>query len=319
MTATRTVELRIATRASRLALVQAGIVAEALRRRSGVSPSIVEISTRGDAARDRSIAAIGGDGVFVKELEAALLEDRADIAVHSLKDLPTQRTPGVDAGVTLERADARDVLVSRDNRYATVADLPAGAVVGTSSLRRRAQLANIRPDLDIRDIRGNVDTRVRKVLEGEYDAAVLAYAGLERIGLLELAGGGSPLALDLFVPAAGQGAIFVQRRASDERCAELIAPLDDAPTTAATLLERTFLRAVGGGCLAPVGVHAAANADIALMTIHAFIGSPEGDVAIRMSCTVAARDAETRVAAMADEMLASGGREIIARHRKTEA
>jgi hydroxymethylbilane synthase len=204
MAATRTAELRIATRASRLARVQAEIVADALRRRSGVSHSIVEISTKGDAARDRSIAAIGGDGVFVKELEAALLEGRADVAVHSLKDLPTQRTPGVDAGVTLERADARDVLVSRDNRFASVADLPAGAVVGTSSLRRRAQLANVRPDLDIRDIRGNVDTRVRKVLDGEFDAALLAFAGMQRIGLLDLVGGGSPLALDLFVPAAGQ-------------------------------------------------------------------------------------------------------------------
>jgi hydroxymethylbilane synthase len=211
---------------------------------------------------------------------------------------------------------------------AAVADLPAGAIVGTSSLRRRAQLANVRPDLDIRDIRGNVDTRVRKVLDGEFDAAVLAFAGLERIGLLELVGGGSPLALDLFVPAAGQGAIFVQRRASDERCAELIAPLDHAPTAAATSLERIFLRAVGGGCLAPVGVHAAAHgdgahaaahADGALMTIHAFIGSPEGNVAIRLSCTVAARDAETRAATMADEMLAAGGREIIARHRDAGA
>jgi hydroxymethylbilane synthase len=319
MAATRTAELRIATRASRLALIQAGIVAAALKHASGVSHSIVEISTKGDAARDRSIAAIGGDGVFVKELEAALLEDRADIAVHSLKDLPTLRTPGVDAGVTLERADARDVLVSRENRFAGVADLPAGAVVGTSSLRRRAQLANVRPDLDIRDIRGNVDTRVRKVLDGEYDAALLAYAGLERIGLFELVGGGSPLSLDLFVPAAGQGALFVQRRANDERCAEMIAPLDHVPTATATSLERIFLRAVGGGCLAPVGVHAAAHMDGALMTIHAFIGSPEGDVVIRLSCTVAARDAATRAATMADEMLAAGGREIIARHRDAGA
>jgi len=328
MAATCTAELRIATRASRLALVQAGIVAEALRRSSGVSPSIVEISTKGDAARDRSIAAIGGDGVFVKELEAALLEGRADIAVHSLKDLPTERTPGVDAGVTLERADARDVLISRDNRFASIADLPVGAVVGTSSLRRRAQLANVRPDLDFRDIRGNVDTRVRKVLDGEYDAAVLAFAGMERIGLLGLVGGGSPLALDVFVPAAGQGALFVQRRTNDERCTDLIAPLDHAPTTAATSVERIFLRAVGGGCLAPVGVHAAAHADGshpashpdgALMTIQAFIGSPNGDVAIRLSSTVAANDAEARAATMADEMLAAGGREIIARHREIGA
>lgn len=319
MAATRTAELRIATRSSRLALVQAGIVADALRRKSHVAPSIIEIKTKGDAVPDRSIAAIGGDGVFVKELEAALLDDRADIAVHSLKDLPTQRTPGVDAGVTLERADPRDVLVSRDNRFATIAELPGGAVVGTSSLRRRAQLANVRPDLDIREIRGNVDTRVRKVLEGEFDAAVLAYAGMERIGLLDLVGGGSPLELDLYVPAAGQGAIFVQRRARDERCAELIAPLDHAPTTAATSLERIFLRAVGGGCLAPVGVHAAVDADGAFITIRAFIGSSDGDVVIRLSCTVAARDAEARAAAMAEEMLAAGGREIISSHRDAGA
>ncbi len=319
MAAVRTAHLRIATRASALARAQAEIVARELERRSKASHTIVEISTKGDAVRDRAISSIGADGVFVKELEAALLEDLADIAVHSLKDLPTDRTPGVNAGATLARADARDVLISRDNRFASVAALPPGAVVGTSSLRRRAQLACVRPDLAIRDIRGNVDTRVRKVLDGEFDAAVLAFAGMERIGLLDAVGGGAPLSLDDFVPAAGQGAIFVQRRDDDEQCAALIAPLDHMPTAAATRLEREFLRAIGGGCLAPVGVHAALDAARMLMTVHAFVGSPAGDIAIRRSFTVPAQDAEAHAAAAAHDMLVDGGREIIARHRPAKA
>lgn len=299
--------------------MQAEIVARELERRSGASHSIVEISTKGDASRDGAISKIGGDGVFVKELEAALLADRADIAVHSLKDLPTERTPGVEAGVTLVRGDARDVLISRDNRFAAIAELPPGAVIGTSSLRRRALIAAIRSDLEHHDIRGNVDTRVRKVLDGEYDAAVLAIAGLERIGLLDAIAGGAPLAIDSFVPAAGQAAIFVQRRTADDRCAALIAPLEHEPTARATALERSFLRAIGGGCLAPVGVHAAFDSESRLITLHAFVGSPSGDIAIRRSFTAPDRDADALALAMAQDMLAAGGSAIIDRHRNARA
>ena len=256
MSATHVAALRIATRKSRLALVQADIVATLLARVVGCAHVLLEITTRGDAVRDRSIAAIGGDGVFVKELENALLEDRADIAVHSLKDLPTELRDGLSEGITIERGDARDALISRDNRYPTIASLPREAVVGTSSPRRRAQILALRPDLDVRDLRGNVDTRVRAVLDGKYDAAVLAVAGMERIGLLESVGGGAPLDPSEFVPAPGQGAIFIQFRTGDDRIANLLAPLQHVPTAIATAMERTFLREMGGGCLAPIGAYA---------------------------------------------------------------
>ena len=314
MTTTHPEVLRIATRKSRLALAQADLVAGLLLR-AGCRHTLVEITTRGDAVRDRSIAAIGGDGVFVKELEIALLENRADIAVHSLKDVPTEAHAGVDAGVTIERGDARDAMISRDNRF-SIDSLPRGAVVGTSSLRRRAQLLALRPDLDVRDLRGNVDTRVRAVLDDRFDAAVLAVAGMERIDLLGSVGGGTPLDPTAFVPAPGQGAIFVQRRESDSRIEDVLAPLEHAPTSLATAMERAFLRRMGGGCLAPIGAHAVVTAGRAKMT--AFVGSPSGDVWLRRTVECDADEWRTCAQALADEMLAAGGREILALCRTEE-
>jgi hydroxymethylbilane synthase len=316
MTATHTAVLRIATRKSRLALAQTEAVAALLARVSGCSHTLVEITTKGDAVQDRSIAAIGGDGVFVKELETALLDDRADIAVHSLKDLPTDLPAAVDAGVTIERGDARDALISRDNRYPTLESLPHGAVVGTSSLRRRAQALSVRPDLDVRDLRGNVDTRVTKVLNGDYDAALLAVAGMQRIGLLASVGGGAPLDAASFIPAVGQGAIFIQHRRGDDRVARLLAPLQHEPSAAATALERSFLRRMGGGCLVPIGAHATVAAGRA--TLHAFVGSPDGRFSLRRCFTCDAPIAQEQAAALAVEMLDAGGREAIASFRTTE-
>jgi hydroxymethylbilane synthase len=316
MSATHTAAIRIATRKSRLALAQADLVASLLSRVTGAAHVLVEITTKGDAVGDRSIAAIGGDGVFVKELENALLENRADIAVHSLKDLPTEASGGVDASITIERGDARDALITRQNRFPTIESLPRGAVVGTSSLRRRAQLLGSRPDLEVRELRGNVDTRVRAVLDGRFDAAVLAVAGMERIGLLKDVDGGAPLDPSAFVPAPGQGAICIQYRTGDDRIATLLAPLQHEPTAAATAMERTFLRQMGGGCLAPIGAFASITGSRA--TLCAFVGSPDGEVSLRRTITCDASDAQVRAVTTADEMLDAGGRAILALCRTAE-
>jgi hydroxymethylbilane synthase len=317
MPATHTTAVRIATRKSRLARAQADLVASMLARVTGLAHVLVEITTKGDTVRDRSIASIGGDGVFVKELENALLDDRADVAVHSLKDLPTELRAGIDSSITLERGDARDALITRQNRFPTIESLPRGAVVGTSSLRRRAQLLGSRPDLEIRELRGNVDTRVRAVLDGRFDAAVLALAGMERIGLLNEVDGGAPLDPSAFVPAPGQGAICIQYRTGDERIAKLLAPLQHPPTAAATAMERTFLRQMGGGCLAPIGAFASVAGNRA--SLCTFVGSPNGAVSLRRSITCEASEAQARAAATADEMLDAGGRAILALSRTSES
>jgi hydroxymethylbilane synthase len=317
MSATHTAAVRIATRKSRLALAQADLVASLLARVSGVAHELVTITTKGDTVRDRSIAAIGGDGVFVKELENALLDDRADIAVHSLKDLPTEATAGIDASIILERGDARDALITRQNRFPTIESLPRGAVVGTSSLRRRAQLLGSRPDLEVRELRGNVDTRVRAVLDGRFDAAILAVVGMERIGLLADVDGGAPLDPSAFVPAPGQGAICVQYRTGDDRIAAMLAPLHHTPTAEATAMERTFLRQMGGGCLAPIGAYASISSSTA--TLCAFVGSPNGEVSLRRTISCDAADARIRAATTADEMLDAGGRAILALCRTAES
>lgn len=304
--------LRVATRSSALALAQAQWVVARLREHGGVECELVPISTKGDALQDRSLASIGGDGVFVKELMAALRDGRADIAVHSLKDLPTEIPADVDAGVVPLREDARDALISRDNGYPSFEALPARARVGTSSLRRAAQLRCARPDLVIAELRGNVDSRVRRVLGGEYDAAVLALAGLRRIGLLELVGGGSALGCDTMVPAAGQGALYVQCRADDGPTHALLLALQDPTSRLATALERHFLQRCGGGCVLPLGVHVACLPD-GTREFWACIASSDGTQSLRRHWkrTGDAAEAFAQVEATAAEMLAAGGRQII--------
>jgi len=311
--------LRIATRKSTLALAQTESVVAALRAVHALEIEIVSITTKGDALRDRSLTAIGGDGVFVKELMAALQDGRADIAVHSLKDLPTEIPAAVDAGVVPRRADARDVLLSARNRYPLIDALPHGATVGTSSLRRAAQLRLRRRDLDIVPLRGNVDSRVGKVLAGACHAAVLALAGMQRIDLLGLVGGGTPLEYDVMVPAAGQGALYVQCRADDRVTAELIASLQHEPSALATNLERSFLQRCGGGCVVPLGIHVEpvepGPPHALAWSLHACIASTDGTRSVRRHVRVTAADAaeaRLQVEAIADEMLAAGGRQIIA-------
>ncbi|MEP6808574.1 MAG: hydroxymethylbilane synthase [Chloroflexota bacterium] len=250
MTATTT--LRLGTRGSRLALAQAREAADAVARMLSVgSVQVIEIRTKGDALSERRPTGHfeATDGQFTGELEQALLEGRIDIAVHSLKDLPTASQGDLRLGAILERADPRDRLLSR--HPGGLDDLPFGATIGTSSVRRAAQLAASRSDLVARPIRGNVDTRLRRLEAGEYDAVVLAAAGLDRLGIP--AREDQPLPLDLMLPAPGQGALALQIRRDNGALGAELAGLDHAPTRAAVQAERALLRALGGGCLAPLG------------------------------------------------------------------
>jgi len=245
---TTSVPLRIGTRASLLARTQTGWVAERLRAH-GIEVSIEVIGTRGDERRDVPIAAIGGDGVFVRELEQALLDGRIDAAVHSLKDMPTAETAGlVLAGIPV-RATPFDALVGRT--AGRLEDLPAGARIGTSSIRRVVQLKAVRPDVEAVPLRGNVDTRLRKLDSGEYDALILAAAGLERLGFEQRIT--QLLEPPMFWPAVAQGALGVQVRAADALAIARVAIIDDVATHAAALAERSMLGELAGGCLAPIG------------------------------------------------------------------
>jgi hydroxymethylbilane synthase len=240
--------LRIGTRGSSLAVTQTGHVVDRLRA-LGVAVEVETITTRGDLSAPRPVGGLPGDGVFVRELEQALLDGRIDAAVHSLKDLPTAETPGLDLACVPLRAAPFDALVGRAGT--TLASLPAGAVVGTSSVRRIVQLRRLRPDLVVRPVRGNVDTRLRNLDAGQYDGLILAAAGLERLGLGDRIV--ESLEPDAFWPAVGQGALVVQIRTADDRARGLIAPLDDPATHAAVRAERACLAALAGGCLAPIG------------------------------------------------------------------
>jgi hydroxymethylbilane synthase len=241
--------LRIATRQSALALWQAEHVAARLRAaHPGLAVELVPMTTRGDQITDRPLADIGGKGLFLKELEVAMLERRADIAVHSFKDVPMDLESGFAIGAVLERADAADAFVSV--HFARLDTLPQNARVGTSSLRRQAQLKALRPDLVALDLRGNVNTRLNKLDAGDYDAIVLACAGLERLGLAERIR--SRLEAPAWLPAAAQGAIAIEQRAGDARAADLLAPLHDADTARCVSAERALTRHLQGSCQVPI-------------------------------------------------------------------
>ncbi|MFO7661699.1 MAG: hydroxymethylbilane synthase [Chloroflexota bacterium] len=251
-------KLTIGTRASRLALWQTRHIADLLVAAwPGLECRIEHFSTAGDRIIDRPLPEIGGKGLFTAELEMALRDGAIDLAVHSLKDLPVEDAPGLALGAIVGRADVRDALVTSDNRE--LAALPQGAIVGTSSLRRQAQLLADQPGLDIRSIRGNVETRVNKVLSGEYDAAVLAVAGMTRLGLDDRIGQILPLAIML--PAPGQGALAVQCRVDDEETGRLLASIESVGVRTCITAERVFLRALGGGCATPVAAYVQMDGD----------------------------------------------------------
>lgn len=265
--------LRIGTRGSPLALAQAYEARARLSAAHGVDPQSIEvriIRTSGDVIIDRPLAEVGGKGLFTKEIEQALFDCEVDIAVHSAKDMETALPPGLIIAAVLPREDVRDAFISR--KAATLADLPAGAVVGTASLRRQAILRRRRRDLRVVSLRGNVQTRLKKLDAGEVDATMLALAGLRRLGLAEAAS--SIFSVDEFLPAVGQGAIAIEARESDARTRDLLAPLNHADTMAAVTAERALLAALDGSCRTPIAGHAVVAGDA--LTLRALIVKPDG-------------------------------------------
>ena len=312
-------KLIVGTRSSQLALWQADFVIGELRKRyPDLAIEKRLMTTKGDKILNAPLAKIGGKGLFTKELETAMLAGEIDIAVHSLKDMPVVVPEGLVITAVTERADAGDALVSQ--RYGSFAALPEGAKVGTSSLRRRAQLLHARPDLQIVDLRGNVNTRLRKMEEENFDGIILACAGLKRLGF-----GGrirQVLPQSLCLPAVGQGALAIESRIDDRETRELLSFLDDGITRACTAAERGFLATVEGGCQVPVGVYAQPvnNADVLqdahtgtaeAIRVEAVIASLDGRKLFRDSVEGAADEAEFLGISLANKLLDMGGREIL--------
>ncbi len=298
--------IRIATRKSPLALWQAEHVADALRAaHPGLQVEILGMSTQGDKILDTPLAKIGGKGLFVKELETRMLEGDADIAVHSMKDVPVELPEGLHLPVIMQREDPRDAFVS--NRHASLDELPEGAVVGTSSLRRQCQLADRRPDLQIRSLRGNVNTRLRKLDEGEYDAVILAAAGLIRLGFAERIR--SPIDPADSLPAIGQGAVGIECRADDARVNALLAPLHHPDTADRVRAERAMNARLEGGCQVPIGGHAVLEGDT--LWLRGLVGTVDGSEIVRGEIRGPRDQAEALGTALAEELLAHGAAEIL--------
>jgi hydroxymethylbilane synthase len=298
-------KLVIATRRSPLALWQAGHIKhrlEALHR--GLSVETLALSTRGDELIDRRLDQAGGKGLFVKELEQAMSDGRADLAVHSIKDVPAELPPGFTLAAITAREDPRDVFVSRS--YQRLAEMPRGASVGTSSLRRGAQIAERHPQLEIRLLRGNVDTRLAKLDRGEYDAIVLAAAGLKRLGLGARAT--VPLEVDEMLPAPGQGALGIECLAARGDVAALLAPLADSATTACVRAERAVSRALGGSCSLPLAAYAECSEKLRL---RALVASSDGKRVVRCDLEGEARDPEAAGERAAAALRAQGADEIL--------
>jgi hydroxymethylbilane synthase len=297
----------VGSRGSRLALRQTELVlAELSRRFPDRRFRVQEVRTTGDRRPGASLAAIGGQGVFVKELETALRARRVDLAVHSLKDVPSEVGEGLTLAAVTERDDVRDAVVSRGNRR--LLNLPAGSRVGTGSLRRAAQVRALRPDLEVVDLRGNVDTRLRKVEEGQVDAAVLAAAGLTRLGYLERAA--EILDADAMLPAIGQGALTLEVRADDAEVIEMASALDHRETRLATAAERAFLARLGGGCRLPMAALGIVDGD--LLRLRGLVADAEGQRVLRGDVSGPASDAEVVGVALAERLLAQGAAELMA-------
>jgi hydroxymethylbilane synthase len=300
--------LTIATRESPLALWQANHVKAALEQaHPGLEVILLGMTSRGDQLLEVPLAKVGGKGLFVKELETALLEGRADIAVHSMKDVPMEFPDGLCLGAICEREDPSDAFVS--NRFASLDDLPGGSVVGTSSLRRECQLRARRPDLQIRFLRGNVNTRLRKLDEGDYDAIILASAGLIRLGMPERIR--SPIPVEDSLPAGGQGAVGIELRDGDQATLDLLAPLHHAATAARVSAERAMNRRLEGGCQVPIACFAEFLTDDSLR-LRGLVGRPDGSSILRAEASGPADAAESLGLSVAEELLAQGAAGILA-------
>jgi hydroxymethylbilane synthase len=301
-------ELRIATRSSLLALWQA----EEVSRHLGLlypdlKVKLVKMVSRGDVLLDSPLAKIGGKGLFIKELEVGMLEGKADIAVHSMKDVPVAFPPGLELAVIMEREDPRDAFVS--NQYDSLADMPAGSIVGTSSLRRQCQILEAYPQLKINWIRGNVNSRLRKLDDGGYDALILASAGLKRLGFesrIKIA-----IEPEDSLPSIGQGAVGIEVRSDDDVVKQLLAPLADADTTSRITAERALNEALNGGCQVPIAGFALLNNGE--LYLRALVGEPDGSVMLRAEKTAPVEQAISLGIQVAEDLLAQGAGKILAK------
>ncbi len=299
-------EIRIATRKSALALWQAEYVKARLEAsHPGLKVSLVPMVSRGDKLLDAPLAKIGGKGLFVKELETALLENEADIAVHSMKDVPMEFPQGLGLYCICEREDPRDAFVS--NRFDSLDALPPGSVVGTSSLRRQAQLLARRPDLKIQFLRGNVNTRLAKLDAGEYDAIILAAAGLIRLGFGERIR--SSIGVDESLPAGGQGAVGIECRTGDSEVHALLACLNHAPTATRVVAERALNKRLNGGCQVPIACYAVLEGE--QLWLRGLVGQPDGTLLLRAEGRAPAAEAEALGVQVAEELLEQGAEQIL--------
>lgn len=299
--------VRIATRHSPLAMWQANFVKdELLKHHPDLTVELLAMKTKGDIILDTPLAKVGGKGLFVKELEVAILEGRADIAVHSIKDVPVDFPEGLGLSVICEREDPRDAFVS--NHFQSLEDLPQGAVVGTSSLRRQCQLRELRPDLQIKDLRGNVNTRLAKLDDGQYDAIILAAAGLIRLQFTERIA--SYIEPEVSLPAVGQGAVGIECRLDDQATIALLQPLEDANTRVRVTAERAMNLALQGGCQVPIGSFALLQGE--QVYLRGLVGSVDGKQIIRKEITGLHKDAEQLGLALAQQLLDCGAKEILA-------
>ena len=302
--------IRIGSRGSPLALVQARETRARLMAAHGLAETalaITVIKTTGDAIVDRPLAEVGGKGLFTKEIEDALLAGDIDLAVHSTKDMQTALPAGLKIGAVLEREDARDAFISL--KYRSLDEMPPGAIVGTSSLRRQAQVKRLRPDLEVASLRGNVETRLRKLEEGVADATFLACAGLNRLGLADRIT--SPMATDVMLPAVAQGAIAIEIRTDDVRSAALVAPLNHQPTALCVTAERAFLARLEGSCKTPIAGHA--ELDGGTISFRGMTFSPDGRECFATRRNGPASQATALGTAAADDLLAQGARALLAR------
>jgi len=298
--------LRIATRKSPLALWQAYYVRDRLQaEHPGLEVELVKMSTQGDKILDTPLAKVGGKGLFVKELEQGMFEGAADIAVHSMKDVPVELPDGLHISTICPREDPRDAFVS--NSYKTFESLPQGARVGTSSLRRQCQLRELRPDLELLDLRGNVNTRLKKLDDGEYDAIILACAGLIRLEMSERIAEG--LAPEQMLPAVAQGAVGIECRVDDERVNALLAPLHDEQSAIRIRAERAMNARLEGGCQVPIGGHAVLEHGVIVM--NALVGRPDGTEVVRGNISGRPEDAEELGQILADDLLSRGAGVIL--------
>ena len=296
----------IATRQSPLALWQAEHVQRRLSEaHPGLEVELLKMNTQGDIILDTPLAKIGGKGLFVKELEQGLMDGRADIAVHSMKDVPVELPEGLHLPVILDREDPRDAFVS--NNYASFEELPQGAKLGTSSLRRQCQLSELRPDLEVISLRGNVGTRLRKLDEGQYDAIILAAAGLMRLELTDRIAG--KISTDTCLPAIGQGAVGIECRADDSHVNDIISVLNDESTHIRVAAERALNHRLEGGCQVPIGGHAEIDGN--KLRLRALVGSPDGSEMIRGEVNGTLDDAEKMGIELAEELLSRGADRIL--------